>query len=458
LTAVECRVTALGGGYNWVLGQTGEDGIFALFHADSGRYDARTVYTNMPPGGQLRGVLNGPTVFALSQMSDRIAEEFGFSNPMDFVKKNQKRAGEFSPYETKGVNRSVSSCHIEECLEKGAKAIGWDEKWQGWKKPVAVNGSKRIGLGMAPLVHVSGMMITATGSMVKLNEDGTAYLYTPVTELGQGAITTQAQVLAEASGIPLEDITVVNADTEVTPTDSSGPVASSTATVRSMATKLAGEDVKRQLLERAAGELDVSPKELDIEKDRIYIKANPEKAITIKALMARVISGLEPIIGRGTTSYWDWPQVAFNYGAHFALVEVDVETGKVKVLKYVAAHDLGQALNRSICEGQIHGGVVMGLSIALYEGLFFDEKGRPRNLSSTDYKIFSTDDCPEIVPILVEGGDPMTPYGVKGMGEAALVGVAPCLTNAIYNAIGIRFNDLPITPERVFKTLKAKGK
>ena len=124
----------------------------------------------------------------------------------------------------------------------------------------------------------------------------------------------------------------------------------------------------------------------------------------------------------------------------------------------VAAHDLGQALNPAVVEGQIYGGAVMGLSIALSEGLIFDDKGKPRNLSSTDYKLFSSDDCPEIIPITVEHGDPMTPYGAKGQGEAALVGTAPCIANAIYNAIGIRFNELPITPEKVLKAIKAKDK
>ncbi|MEE8204603.1 MAG: molybdopterin cofactor-binding domain-containing protein, partial [Dehalococcoidales bacterium] len=457
-TAIEGKITAFGGGYNWVLSTTGEEGIFCLFRSPNYRYDVRTVYTNQPPGGQLRGVLNGPALFGLSQLSDRIAEELGYSSPMELAKQTHIRAGDDSGYESLGKKRPVSSCHIDECIEKGARAIGWADQWRGWKTPVKVNGPKRIGLGFAPLVHVAGMLVTATGAVVNVNEDGTASLYTAVTELGQGAITTQAQVLAEASGIPLEDIQVIFADTDVTPVDSSGQVASSTATVRSQATKLAGEDVKAQILERAAAELEVAPADLDIDNGRIYLKAKPEQAVTLKALMAKIISGLVPIIGRGATSYGNWPQVAFNYGAHFALVEVDTETGKVRVLKYVAAHDLGQALNPTIVEGQIYGGAVMGMSIALSEGLIFDDKGKPRNLSPTDYKLFSTDDCPEIIPIMVEASDPMTPYGAKGQGEAALVGTAPCLANAIYNAIGIRFNEIPITPEKVRKAIQAKGK
>ncbi len=216
-------------------------------------------------------------------------------------------------------------------------------------------------MGMSILTHRSGRAQFVSGVWVKLNMDGTADFFTPVTELGQGAITTQCQILSEASGIPLKDINVINADTEVTPLDPLGQVSDATANVRGMASKLAGEDVRQQLLERASAELG-APETLDIDNGTIFAKVEPDKKITVGALMAKTAFGLEPVIGKATVVCPSWPQKAYSFGAHFAIVEVDLETGKVKVLKYVAAHDVGKALNPIVVEGQIQGGVAMGIS------------------------------------------------------------------------------------------------
>lgn len=139
------------------------------------------------------------------------------------------------------------------------------------------------------------------------------------------------------------------------------------------------------------------------------------------------------------------------------MVEVDIETGKVTVLKYVAAHDVGKALNPVVVSGQIDGGVVMGLSMTLYEELIFDKEGKALNLSP-NYKIFTAVDCPEIIPIIIEPIEPLGPYGAKGFTEAATVGAPGCIANAIYNAIGIRFKEMPITPEKVLKALEEQNK
>ncbi len=449
LTAIEVRLVAAAGGYNWVL-RTGLDGVFSLFRADNYRYDVNMVYTNHPPGGQWRGVLNGPVSFALNQLMDRAAADLGYHSPMDLIRQVHVRGGDEAGLETDGRVFPVSSCGLDQCLDEGAAMIDWEINWQGWRKPVAVHGARRIGLGMSPLVQETGTGIQASSALVRVNWDGTVELMTPVTEIGQGAKTTQAQVLAQTMGVPLDRITVVHSDTGITPVDSSGQVASSTAVIRSQATKLAGEDARRQVLWRAADKFNADSESLDLAAGKIYVKDDPERSITLEELMSDSPLGLEPVLGKGSTSYDKWPAKAFNYGAHYALVEVDTDTGKVRVLKYVAAHDLGRALNPAIVRGQIHGGVAMGLSMTLSEGLVFDDRGRPRNLASSDYKIFGPADCPaEIIPIIIEASDPMTPYGAKGCGEAAQTGVAPCIANAIYNATGLRFTELPITAERV---------
>jgi xanthine dehydrogenase molybdenum-binding subunit len=371
--------------------------------------------------------------FAILQLADEIAEELGYEDPMTFVKKTRIQVGEECDTVDDTPGCKLSSCGLDECIDKGAEAIGWAEKWKGWKTPVAVDGVRRTGIGMAALVHDSGLPWMVSGAVLKINMDGTADYHTPVTEIGNGAVTN-----------------VIFSDTEMTPLDPMGQVCSSTAHVRSLAAKKAGEDTRRQLLDRAAKQMNESPENLDIEESRIYVKSDPGKYITVKELMMQTFyGGVIPIVGRGTASCPNWPQRAFNYGAHFALVRVNISTGEIEVLKYVAAHDVGKALNFSAVQGQIQGGVAHGLGQAFSEALVFDEKGRPRNNNCTDYKILTSADCPEVVPIIVESDDPVSAYGAKGFAEAPTVGVPACIANAIYNAIGIRFNSLPMNPEKV---------
>ena len=457
-TALHGSLSTYGGGYNWTITTTATPSLRNILRCRNVKFEARSVYTNHPYTGQLRGVMNTVMNFAVNQLADRVAEQMRYESLLEFVRKTHIQAGDecSANWEKEGV--LLSSCGLDECLERGSEAIGWEALWKGWKTPVKVDGSKKTGIGMSAVIHDSGYDFFVSSALVLLNMDGTVGFFTPVTELGQGAITTQAQVLSEALGIPLDDIHVVNADTEVTPLDPAGQIASTTAHVASLATKRAGEDVRQQLLERASRELAVTPEVLDIENGIIYVKSEPDRKITVRALMAKTAFGIEPIIGKGTVRCPGWPQKAYNFGAHFAIVEVDTETGEVKVVKYVAAHDVGRALNPLVVEGQIQGGVAMGLSFSLSEELVFDVDGKPLNLSTTDYKIFTSGDCPEIVPVIVETDDPLGAYGAKGFAEAPTIGVPGCIANAIYNAIGIRFKELPMTPEKVLEAIKEREK
>lgn len=453
-SAIAGRITTASGGYNWSHNSEAVLPLNGLFRCPNIKFESRSLYTNHPTTGEWRGVNNGPMTFAVGQLVDKISEELGFKNPVEFIKKNHIQTGDecSSLWEREGV--LLSSCGLDECLERGAEAIGWDKKWKGWKTPVRTEGSKRIGMGVAAMTHHSGPAVFSSSAVVHLNTDGTANFLTPVMESGQGATTTQAQILAESSGIPFKDIHVVHSDTEVTPLDPRGQVGSVSAHVTGLATKLAGEDLRKQVLERFADLISVKPEALDIKEGKIYVKEDPEESITLKELMEKSRFGLTPVIGRGSTTCPSWPQKARNFGAHFGEVEVDIETGELKVLQYVAAHDVGKALNPTIVAGQIEGAAAMGLSWALSEELIFDEEGKALNLSNLDYKIFTAVDCPKIIPIIVEPGDPLGPYGAKAFGEAPSIPVPACIANAIYNAIGIRFMELPITPEKILKALK----
>jgi CO/xanthine dehydrogenase Mo-binding subunit len=455
-SAIFAKLTTASGGYIWSHNTAAATAILALFRTPHARFEALGVYTNHPYTGELRGVANAIMTFGLAQSIDRTAEELGL-DPVEFIKRTHIQAGDECKTTREREGTVLSSCGLDECLERGAEAIGWQEKWRGYRAPVEVRGHKRIGMGMAALTHPSSITTAASGSVVKINSDGTFDLLIPVVEMGTGNKTTQAQVLAEASGIPFETIHVINADTEVTPLCPYGQIASTSAHTEALATKLAGEDARRQLLEQAAIKLDVKPEALEIEDGVIYVKGNPDRATSIREIAAMVGAGLTPVVGRGVVTCPNWPAKARSFGAVFAEVEVDTETGEVRVLKYVAVHDVGRAINPAIVQGQIIGGVVMGISWALSEELRFDNQGRPLNFSLTDYKIFTSADCPQIIPIIVESDDPLGPYGAKGFGEAPIVAVPGCIANAIHNAIGIRFKELPITPEKIVEAL-SKGK
>jgi len=452
-SAIFGKLTTDSGGYIWSRNTAAPVSITSLFRTPHARYEALAAYSNHPYTGEFRGVTNAIMNFGLAQSIDRTAEELGL-DPVDFIKRTHIQTGDECKATREREGTVLSSCGLDECLERGAEAIGWRQRWQGYRTPVEVRGHKRVGMGMAAITHTSSITTAASGSMVKINSDGTVDLLIPVVEMGTGNKTTQAQVLAQASGIPLETIHVINADTEVTPLCPYGQIASTSAHTEALATKLAGEDARRQLLEQAAIELDVQPEALEIDDGVIYVKDNPDRATNIREIAAKVGGGITPVAGRGVVTCPNWPARARSFGAAFAEVEVDTDTGEVRVLRYVSAHDVGRAINPAIVQGQIIGGVVMGIGWALSEELRFDNQGRPLNLSLTDYKIFTSADFPDIIPIIVESDDPLGPYGAKGFGEAPIVAVPGCIANAIYNAIGLRFKELPITPEKVITALR----
>lgn len=427
--------------------------------------DMYLVCTNKTIAGAFRGFGVPQAQFALEQMIDIAAEKLGM-DPIEFRLMNILRKGDLSALGTK-----IYSSGLEECVKRAAKVIGWEDKRKK-KKPYR-------GIGIAATEHVTGQRgyfdSDNSAATVKVNPDGTVCLAIGCVDYGMGIRTTTAQVAAEELGVLLEDVTVINADTEVTPLDL-GQWGSRSATMAGNATLAAARDAKLQLFELAAKMLNADPEDLEAKNRTIYVKGKSKKSIPI----ARVAyashftkAGGEklrgrPIMGRGyfdadsklpdpATGHGD-PSVSAPFGAHIAEVEIDPDTGIVKVLRYVTAHDVGLALNPSIVEGQLHGGLAQGLGYALTEGLSYDkETGVLRNPSFRDYKIFTAVDMPpEVDVVVVETKDPASPLGTKGVGEVAMNPTAAAIANAIYDAIGIRFKDLPITPEKILKALKKR--
>lgn len=327
---------------------------------------------------------------------------------------------------------------------------------------------KKRGRGMACMWYPIGFTVAANPSMVtvKVNEDGTAILISGTVETGQGSKTVLAQIAAEELGIAPDDVTMVTADTDGAPMDT-GPIASRTTYVTGNAIRLAAAQAKQILFEAAAPILGVPPDQLDAQDRRILVRGFEQRHLSIgevafhsQVKLGRPAVGtasfnpptvpLDPETGQGK------PFSTYVYATQIAEVEVDTETGWVDVLRVVAAHDCGRVINPMLVEGQIEGGVAMGIGYALTEEIVFQD-GVQVNPNFTDYVVPTILDVPPVDVVMVEKYDPTGPFGAKGVGEPTLVPTAAAILNAIYDAVGVRIRSLPATPEKVLRALKEQS-
>ena len=328
---------------------------------------------------------------------------------------------------------------------------------------------KRRGRGIACMWYPIGFTVAANASAatVKVNEDGTATVLTGTVETGQGALTVLGQIAAEELGIATDDVHIVSGDTDATPMDT-GAIASRTTYVTGNAVRLAAANAKAVLFEVAGKKLGVSPTELEARDRKIQVKGYPQRSVAIGevAYEAQVIAG-RPAIGSAS---WNPPTVPLDpetsqgkpfstyvYATQIAEVDVDDETGEVEVLRVIAAHDCGTPVNPMLVEGQVEGGIAMGVGFALQEEIVFDGAGRQLNASLTNYIVPTSLDMPDIEVDIVESYDPTGPFGAKGVGEPTSVPTAAAILNAIYDAVGVRLTTLPATAERVLMAIKQNG-
>jgi 4-hydroxybenzoyl-CoA reductase subunit alpha len=421
-------------------------------------FEGYHVYTNKPVGGAMRGHGIPQVRFAVETQLDVIAEKLGI-DPLDLRLKNAFLAGE--PHSGKLL---VQSCGFSDTLQKAAEGIGWKEK-RG-KLPFG----RGVGLAGASFPSgVSNMSHISSGAVVKIERDGAVTLLTGAADIGQGAETVISQIVAEELGVPLEDIRITAADTEITPLDP-GTFGSGVTLRAGNAAKMAAFSAKEKLFEAVAEKMEINSKDLEARNRRIYVKGSPERGMSIlEAIKIYQYSDRPmPIIGRG--SYYPPAKEpttllkedgnfspAYSFMTQAAEVEVDTKTGKIKVLKMVASHDCGRAINPMLVEGQLEGSVVGGMGQALYEDVITD-KGQVLNPSFLDYGIPTAMEVPSILSVEVETNDPEGPFGAKESGEGTQLAPAPAIINAIYDAIGVRFKTLPVTPEKVLKALAEKEK
>ncbi|KUO52953.1 MAG: xanthine dehydrogenase [Desulfitibacter sp. BRH_c19] len=460
IVARELEAVSLNGGYasqgHGVVSNSGTK-FRHLYSQEAIKFNATTVYTTMPVAGAMRGYGIPQVKFALESHMEDVAISLGL-DPIEFRKKNLVQEGYVDPL----TNIRAGSCKIRECIAKGKELIRWDEKKdkQKGEKPLE-KGSKRRGLGMACFSYGSGthpIGLEVAGARIVLNQDGSIQLQIGATEIGQGSDTALGQIATEAIGIPMDMVHVISTqDTDITPFDT-GSYASRQTYISGMAVKKAADEIKTKVLNYAWGMTDIPADSMDIVNAWIVYKHNGEQIIPLAEVALdsyynQVFSA--PI----TADVSNNARVnALSFGCTFTEVEVDITTGKVEVLEIYNVHDAGKIINPQLAEAQIHGGVSMGLGYALSEQLLFDPKtGKPLNNNLLDYKLQTIMDTPEIGASFVESYEPTGPYGSKSVGEPPAISPAPAIRNAIYDATGIKCNQLPMNPQTLFNKFKDAG-
>ncbi|MGD9307132.1 MAG: molybdopterin-dependent oxidoreductase [Desulfobacterales bacterium] len=421
-------------------------------------YEGYHIYTNKPVGGAMRGHGIPQARFAVERQLDMIADQIGV-DPAEIRIKNSVHAGEPHP-----AGFVINTCGFSDSVKKAADAIGWGEK-RG-KLPLG----RGVGLAGASFPSgVSNMSHISSGAVVQVGRDGAVNVLSGAADIGQGAETVISQIVAEELGVPLEDIRITAADTGITPLDP-GTFGSGVTVRAGNAARLAAISVKQKLFNFIADKLEANAADLVAKDRKIFVKGSPDKGMTLmQALKTYQYADLPmPIVGRGswmapasepTTLFKEDGNFAPSYSfmTQAAEVEVDLHTGKVKLLKMVTAHDCGRPINPMLVEGQLEGSVVGGMGQALYENVIV-EKGQVMNPSFLDYGFPTFLEMPEIEVIEVETDDPIGPFGAKEAGEGTQLSPAPAIVNAIYDAIGVDFMELPITPEKILDALEKKRK
>jgi xanthine dehydrogenase molybdenum-binding subunit len=423
--------------------------ITSLYRVPNSRVRSRVVYTNKAYGGSVRGFGNPEATFAVEQQTDQLAEALGM-DPIELRLRNANRTGDVTP---QGMR--ITSCGLTECLQAVRRQSGWDARRGRMRE-------RCRGLGVAAYIHVAGgariYPSDGCGSILKIDEAGRVMLITGASELGQGSETVLAMVTAETLGVPLAAVRVINDDTELKPWDV-GAHASRTTFVAGNSARKAAVELREKLLETAAEVLEAGPADLEIADGVISVRGVPQRSVPYDRVARRRLlrQGGSMLMA---TSFYDPPtepqderyvgniSAAYGFGAHVAEVEVDEETGLVHVLNLWCAHDVGRALNPAGVEGQVLGGAVMGLGLALTEELGIAD-GHVQHPSLREYGLLTARGVPPIHVTLVETIDPEGPFGAKGVGEAGLIPVAAAVANAVADATGTRPTSYPLAPWKV---------
>jgi CO/xanthine dehydrogenase Mo-binding subunit len=478
LVAREMKVILNCGAYvnnNDIITRNAAFGAIGTYRVPNFKWDSYGVYTNDPPACAFRGFGSEVMSWAIESHMDMLAEKLNL-DPVHFRAKNILKEGEANA--TGEITHSIGA---ERCLKKMAEWIGSKEKFA--TKSVWRIG-KGIGLGnkysIAPMVSMAN---------VKVNEDETLTVYHTADEVGQGCNTVVAQIAAEEFGLPLKNVKVAFSDTLFCPYSAGGSTGSRVTYNLGNAVRLACQDAKRHLFEVASMKLHATAGELETQNGEVFVRQRPKERIRISALFMGYrgdrtsgygsYTSIGEIIGHGIWEERAVPEdretgqihpdlaaqgqrlaTSYSHVAHAVEIGVNVETGQVRIMRFGTAADMGSPVNPKMCEQQMEGGMGMGIGDALFEEMQMSE-GEVINRNFTDYRIPSTMEIPPLEAVessLVWVPHKDGPYGAKGgFGEGSLVGIESAIGEAVFNAVGVRIRDLPITPVKILKGLKEKG-
>jgi CO/xanthine dehydrogenase Mo-binding subunit len=459
LTAKQHRIFGDNGAYTKYasavvnLGTYRVDGLYRLRNICNENF---LIYTNKLPTSAFRGFGNPQITFAVESLMDHLAEGIGL-DPLELRLRNAAEAGDVNAHGFKYV-----SCGLKDCLKQVAREINWDEKR---RQPGLCRG-----VGISATSHVCGNrsffpLFDGATAIARVDEGGKVRIFTGEVEIGQGLLTAYASICAEEMGIPLSEVTVEPPDTDIAPFGL-GTWGDRGTFIGGSGVKLAAADAKRQIMEVAAEMLEANIADLDCRDGKVFVAGSPGVSLPFVEVARAAVYGHggSPILGKGTfvpdseladsTRYGNISGT-YAFGAQAAEVEVNTETGEVKVLRIVASHDVGKPINPTLIEGQIEGATIQGVGYALSEEVQY-EKGVMLNPDFLHYRMPTALDVPSAETFLIETEDP-GPFGAKGVAEPAMTPMAPAIANAVYNAIGVRITHLPITPQKILEAMKKKG-
>ena len=421
---------------------------FKIAKTPNVRYLGYPVMTNGPVAGAVRGFGSPQLFFALQRQLNEVANILG----MDAMEIQRKYL--VDPEDADLRNGVLhGNARAKECLEKGAELFDWYAEQESCRKQ-DTSGDIRIGVGVSTACHITsmyGVLADLTGMILKMNMDGTCTLLTPNQDMGNGSVTLQKQFISSVLGISMDRIQTVGGDTATSCIDF-GSFGSRGAYVGGLGALKAAEEMKKELQLEAGKLLDAAPETVEFGNDMVWsggkcasvedvVVYAHEKSMRDLAVSVSAASNGCPV----------------PYGAHFAKVQVNINTGDVKVLKYAAVHDVGRVINPLSAEGQVEGAILMGMGQVLCESAAVNETGAVKNNNFRSYKMMRSTDMPKIKVAFADGASPAGPYGAKSLGECSIVPSLGAVANAVSNAIGVEINRIPATPDRILKLLAEKA-
>ncbi len=458
IRAIDCKSLSDTGAYGehalTVFMITGSKVLPLYNKVDAVRFGGEVVYTNHVSAGAFRGYGAIQGNYALEATIDILAEKMGV-DPIKFREDNSMKEKETSPIfkimgeGTEGTAMIMESCKLPYCIKRGKELIGWDEKYPA--KKVGPHTIRAVGMAIA--MQGSGIPFLDMGSCtIKLNDGGSYNVTVGATDIGQGSDTVITQIVAEELQTTVDKVIIYSSDTDLTPYDC-GAYASSTTYVSGNAAWKAAQKMRERLISEAAQYLEVKPETVEFDGTK-FVSGNKE--VTLDDLSTKRLYNTDTRQIAVTESYHGHVSPP-PFMAGYAEIEIDTETFEFKVLNYVSVVDCGTTINPGLAKGQVEGGIIQGLGMAAYEEVKYTPKGKLLSNTFDNYHIPTSMEVNKLTTEFADSYEVSGPFGAKSVGEIGIDTPPAVICNAIYNALGVRIHSLPITPEKIYEAMKAKG-